>query len=223
MLLNLMIGNSYSIKTILLSLLGWESIGNSNWFIFATFCMYFSTLISFKIFKKDNKSALLLNTIFSFVYIILTMKLRGFDWWYNTILCYNLGMFISCYKDTILSFLENNRHYVLIFLLIIIIFLLSYKNNYGYFVYEIISMSFVLIIFLITLKVKIGNRILLHLGKNTFNIYILQRLSYIFYEYIGLKNYNFYLYFIVSVITTLLLSIIFDKLIHKIYKLLMLV
>ena len=107
MLLNLMIGNSYSIKTILLSLLGWESIGNSNWFIFATFCMYFSTLISFKIFKKDNKSALLLNTIFSFVYIILTMKLRGFDWWYNTILCYNLGMFISCYKDTILSFLEN--------------------------------------------------------------------------------------------------------------------
>lgn len=223
MLLNLMIGNSYSIKTILLSLLGWESIGNSNWFIFATFCMYFSTLISFKIFKKDNKSTLLLNTIFSFVYIILTMKLRGFDWWYNTILCYNLGMFISCYKDTILSFLENNRHYVLIFLLIIIIFLLSYKNNYGYFVYEIISMSFVLIIFLITLKVKIGNRILFHLGKNTFNIYILQRLSYIFYEYIGLKNYNFYLYFIVSVITTLLLSIIFDKLIHKIYKLLMLV
>ena len=81
-------------------------------------------------------------------------------------------------------------------------------------------MSFVLIIFLITLKVKIGNKILFHLGKNTFNIYILQRLSYIFYEYIGLKNYNFYLYFIVSVITTLLLSIIFDKLIHKIYKLL---
>lgn len=142
-ILNIIIGEEYSIKTILLSPIGLTSIGNSNWFIFATFCMYFSVLISFKIFKKDNLSALLLCLI----------------------------------------------------------------------------LSFVLIIVLISLKVKIGNKILLWLGKNTFNIYILQRLSYILYQHLGLTNYNVYLYFAVSVLTTFVLTYFFDKILKKVYKL----
>ena len=218
--LNLLVGNNYSIKTIILSFIGWESIGNSNWFIFAIFSMYFATLFSFKTFRKDTKSAILLNTIFSFVYIIFVMKFKGFDWWYNIILCYNLGMFISYYKDSILSSLENNRYYILTLLIVMIVFVLSYLNNSGYFVYEIIAITFVLIVFLVTLKVKIGNKFLLWLGKNTFNIYILQRLSYIFYDYIGLSDYNIYLYFVVSIITILILSIVFDKVVRSICRLL---
>ena len=219
--LNLLTNTQYSIKTIMLAFTGWESIGNSNWFIFAIFNMYFATLISFKIFKNDNKSALLLNAIFSFVYIVFVMKFKGFDWWYNIILCYNLGMFISYYKEKILSSLKNNKHYILSLTLLILIFVLSYLSYSNYFIYEIVSMSFVLIIFLITLKIKIGNKILLWLGKNTFNIYILQRLAYIFYDYIGLKEYNVYLYFATSIITIFILSIMFDILIKKINKIIL--
>lgn len=101
----------------------------------------------------------------------------------------------------------------------VIIFALSIINNYNYFTYEIISLSFVLIIVLISLKVKIGNKVLLWLGKNTFNIYILQRLSYILYQYLGLANYNIYLYFGVSVLTTIVLTYFFDKILKKVYKL----
>ncbi len=179
--LNIIIGEEYSIKTILLSPIGLTSIGNSNWFIFATFCMYFSVLISFKIFKKDNLSALLLCLILSFGYIFLVMKFLGYSWWVDTILCFNAGMFFSYFKESILCF--------------------------------------VLIIVLISLKVKIGNKVLLWLGKNTFNIYILQRLSYILYQYLGLANYNIYLYFGVSVLTTIVLTYFFDKILKKVYKL----
>lgn len=205
--LNIIIGEEYSIKTILLSPIGLTSIGNSNWFIFATFCMYFSVLISFKIFKKDNLSALLLCLILSFGYIFLVMKFLGYSWWVDTILCFNAGMFFSYFKESILC------------LLMVIIFALSIINNYNYFTYEIISLSFVLIIVLISLKVKIGNKVLLWLGKNTFNIYILQRLSYILYQYLGLANYNIYLYFGVSVLTTIVLTYFFDKILKKVYKL----
>ncbi len=218
-ILNIIIGEKYSIKTILLSPIGLTSIGNSNWFIFATFCMYFSVLISFKIFKKDNLSALLLCLILSFGYIILVMKFLSYSWWVNTILCFNAGMFFSYFKESILSFLKNNYHYFLTFVLLVIIFALATINNYNYFTYEIISLSFVLIIVLISLKVKIGNKILLWLGKNTFNIYILQRLSYILYQHLGLTNYNVYLYFAVSVLTTFVLTYFFDKILKKVYKL----
>lgn len=104
MFLNIVIGKSYDIKTILLSTIGFTSIGNSNWFIFATFCMYFSILILFKIFKKDNISALLSCLILSFCYMVLVMKFVGNAWWVNTILCFNAGMFFSYFKDTILNF-----------------------------------------------------------------------------------------------------------------------
>lgn len=217
--LNLIIGNTYSVKTILLSFIGWESIGNSNWFIFATFCMYFATLISFKIFKKDTKSAMLLNLILSFFYIIVVMRFRG-SWWYNTILCYNAGMIFSCYKENILNFLKSNIHYILTTIIIGIIAMLSYLNANGYFTYEIISIIFTLVVVLVSLKVKIGNKVLLWLGKNTFNIYVLQRLSYILYEYIGLKDYNIYLYFTISIISIIIMTFIFDKIIKKTYKLL---
>lgn len=217
--LNIIIGQEYSIKTILLSPIGFTSIGNSNWFIFATFCMYFSVLISFKLFKNDNLSALLLCLILSFCYIFLVMKLLHYSWWVDTILCFNAGMFFSYFKESILCFLKNNYHYFLTILLLVILFALSIINNYNYFTYEIISLSFVLIIVLISLKVKIGNKVLLWLGKNTFNIYILQRLSYILYQYVGLANYNIYLYFGVSVLTTFVLTYFFDIILKKVYKL----
>lgn len=221
MILNIVIGKSYDIKTILLSTIGFTSIGNSNWFIFATFCMYFSILISFKIFKKDNISALLSCLILSFCYMVLVMKFVGNARWVNTILCFNAGMFFSYFKDTILNFLKNKYHYILSLILLIIIFGLATINNHNYFTYEIISVAFILLIVILTLKIHIGNRVLFWFGKNTYNIYILQRLSYTIYEYIGVKDYNVYIYFIVSVITTFILTCLFDKILKRVYKLLL--
>lgn len=220
LILNSIIGKSYDIKTIILSTIGFTSIGNSNWFIFATFCMYFSVFFSFKVFKNDNSSALFSCLILSFCYIFLVMRYLGYSWWVNTILCFNAGMFFSYFKDRILTFLSNKYHYILIIILLIIIFGLTIINNYNYYTYEIISLMFVLLVVLISLKVRIGNKMLLWLGKNTFNIYILQRLSFIFYDYIEIKNYNIYMYFIISTLTTFVIVYFFDKVLKQIYNIL---
>lgn len=220
MILNLIMGNSYSIYQYLLSFTGWESIGNSNWFMFAVFCMYLATFVSFKIFKKDKLSAILLNFILSLIYIILVKRFKGFDWWYNTILCYNFGMLFSYYKKTIIDFLKNKWHYVLSLCFLVILFMLSYDYRDNFFVYEITAISFVIIVVLLSLKVKIGNKFLLWLGKNTFNIYILQRIGYIIFDKIGLKDYNIYSYFGISVIFTIIIVIIFNQIVKLTYKLL---
>lgn len=219
-ILNFIIGKTYNIKTIVLSTIGYTSIGNSNWFIFATFCMYFSVLFSFKIFKNDNLSALLSCLILSFCYIFLVMKYIRYSWWVNTILCFNAGMFFSHFIDNILKFLQNKYHYILTTILLITVFILAIINNYNYFTYEIISLTFVLLVVLVSLKVYIGNRVLLWLGENTFNIYILQRLSFILYEHIGLKDYNVYFYLIISAVTTFILTYFFDKVLKKLYSIL---
>ena len=219
-IMNLILKYHYSIKTILLSFIGYESIGNSNWFIFATFVMYFITLLSYKLFDKDHGSFLLSTLLGTLMYIIIINKLKNNHTFFNTILCYNFGMYLSYYKDKILLFLENKWHYLLSLLVTLIIMLICELHGYTYMVYEICSISFVYLIFLVTLKIKIGNKILLYLGTNTFTIYILQRIPYIIYKHLGLAKYNIYLYFIVSVLTVLVLSFIFDKLLKKVYKVL---
>ena len=65
LILNLIVGNNYSIVKKLLSFIAWESIGNSNWFVFTILCCYSSTYFSFKILKKE-KSAILCNFILIF-------------------------------------------------------------------------------------------------------------------------------------------------------------
>lgn len=214
---NLIIGENYSIRQILLSFTGWESIGNSNWFMFAVFCMYIATYISFKIFKKDYLGAIFLNLIFSFMYIFLVMKFKGYDWWYNTILCYNLGMFFSYFKENIVNYLKHSYNYILIFVLLLMFGLIIHYGGGGFFVYEFKALTFVLLVVLITYKFELNNNVLLWLGKNTFNIYILQRISYILYLKLGVLEYNIYVYFGLSVISTILIVLIFDKMLKFVY------
>jgi len=212
-ILNISLGIKYPIKTILLSFTGWESIGNSNWFIFATFVMYIAVMISFKIFRKDKDTikGILLSTIGSLLYILVLVKLRQHQWWFNTILCFNLGMFVSYYKKNILNFLKDNKNYLLVLGILLLSLIICRKHGFNYIAYELYALSFVFFVFMITLKVKVGNKVLEFLGKNTFNIYILQRIGYILFNKIGLLKYNMYLYFIASVCFTLVLSVVFDK------------
>lgn len=216
--LNLALGINYPIKTILLSFTAWESIGNSNWFIFATFFSYIVVLISFKIFKKDIFKGILLSTIGSLLYILLLMKFKNYQWWYNTILCFNVGMLLSYYKSNIIKILKDNKNYLLLISIIILNLFLCRKHGYSYLMFEVYSINFVLFVFLISLKIKIGNKILYFLGRNTFNIYILQRIGYILFDKLGLLKYNIYLYFAASLCFTILLSFVFDKLLRLLLK-----
>ena len=102
-------------------------------------------------------------------------------------------MFISYFKNSIFKFFEDKYNYILTLALLFLIIVVYYIDGYSLFGYEILSIAFVMMILLITLKIKIGNKVLMWLGKNTFNIYILQRLSYIIYDKLGLSNYNVYI------------------------------
>ena len=47
-------GKFYNVGHILLSLIGWESVGNSNWYIFVILALYVITYFAFLILKKKN-------------------------------------------------------------------------------------------------------------------------------------------------------------------------
>lgn len=214
LVMNLFLNIKYDIKTIILSLFAWETIGNSNWYMFAIMVMYLITYGCFKFFK-DNKLSLIAITLFGYLFIIFLIIFKE-CWWYNTVICFILGLWVSYYKDKILKLLTGNN-YTYIFCLIIAIlnfYTFSKFRFVNLLYYECWAILFVILIFIISLKFKIYSKVLLFLGKYTFWIYIIQRAPMIFFDRYDMNNY---LFVILSFVFTLVIGIIYDKIFNKNY------
>lgn len=81
---------------MLLSLIGWDSIGNSNWYIFCILCLYIFTYISMRVFKGNHEKAALGIFLLSLLYMAVVSRAGKDYWWYDTVLCYAWGCSFPC-------------------------------------------------------------------------------------------------------------------------------
>ena len=213
--LSLIMNNKYSFLNVLLSLIGWESLGNSNWYIFVIFIMYIAIMFVFKLFKKQsNLFCLIAISLISVAYVFILNIFKD-DFWCNTLLCFPAGMWYSYYKEQIdnIIFKKISNYFITLTSLIIIFILLFFIND-NIFIYNIFSIIFVLIITLLLPIVSSTNKIILYFGKNVFWIYILQRIPMIIFQ----GKINIYLYFIICFFITIVLSYILSFITNKMYK-----
>ena len=221
-LINILTGwQNYSIKEILSALIGWGTVGNSNWYIFAILCLYLSTFASFKIIEKDNKKALFLNWILTILIMVSIAAFRGpnMAYCYNTLLCYPLGMTYSYYKDKIDKIIFNNQKYILVSIITILAFIATKKfEAINVIWYSATSILFTLAIVLITVKINLKSKILVWCGKNLFWLYILQRIPMMILSKIGYAENNAYRFALICIVATIILTIIYSKVIESIEK-----
>lgn len=208
---NLIVGKSYDLKTTLLSFTAFEAIGNSNWYIFATFCMYIFILLCFRLNKK-KELGLILMVILSILYVIFAVKIGKSPAWYNTVLCFPAGMIFSYFKDFIF---KNNKRKIIFHIFSIILFFVFFRLKRVYWYYELCSIFFVINIIMACQYIKLDNKLLTLLGKYTFEIYILQRVSFILLRPF---NLTIWLYLICSIILTIIICIIYKYCQKIIYK-----
>lgn len=64
-LLALAVGNKITLTQMLLSFIGWDSVGNSNWYIFSILCLYLITYVSFTVCgsKKNYRAGASLSVV----------------------------------------------------------------------------------------------------------------------------------------------------------------
>lgn len=213
-IINLIIGVNLDLKRILLAFIGWTSVGNSNWYIFAILLLYLATYASFKIFDKDNNKAISLNWILTVAIMIIIGVYRGpgNEYCYNTLLCYPLGMTYSLYKGKIEKVLFNNQKYILITIILIVCFIafrrLDLKDVVWYSIYSII---FVMLIVAMTMKINLKSKILKWCGDNLFWLYILQRIPMLILSKTGYAKAHAYRYALICFVITIILTVIYDK------------
>lgn len=212
--MNLALGRSYSLKTVLLSFVCWTSVGNSNWYIFAVLMLYLFTWIAFSLLREKPVWAAAAVTGLTILYILVLQWIRPMEtWWYDTVLCYCLGIWVSLYREKLLDFVtKNNLRYLLVCAVTLALFLTAHALRYLLAVECVSTMLFALLLVLFSLKVAVHNPILQWCGGHVFEIFILQRIPMIVLREVGLADWNRYVYFVLCFALTLLLSVGFRAL-----------
>lgn len=102
-------GNELSIRQILLSCVGWSSIGNSNWFIFVTLIAYLIIAVSWGLVHRVGTFAVVVLTAVFFVCLIAILLCYKEYWWYDTCLCIPAGMLFSLTRERIEQAIKKSK------------------------------------------------------------------------------------------------------------------
>ena len=212
------IGVKYEIKHFLWSLAGLKTVGNSNWFIFVIIILYILTFIAFAITggKKHIIAGIVVTTVLSVVATVVLWHF--FDkhyWWYDTVMCYPLGMWYYVTKPYIDKKLLGSfdRWFAAVAASAICFSCLKallsfFKGSRAVF----IPMSFVFAIgiVILSMRVSVNNAVLRWFGSRVFGIYILQRIPMMILRYFG-YNDSPIVFTAVCFAITILLAEIFER------------
>lgn len=213
LILNQFLGIHYSIKTFLLSLIAWEDIGNSNWFIFAILATYLFTYIAFKISKNHFRSITIIFLLTAVFIVALYVLKKEEPWWYNTIICYPIGILYSYSKEHIEKlFFKPSKIFLPLSICILACFAVCsiYDHILPTITFQIRAIFFSVLLIIWARLFPFTNSALKWFGGYVFEIYILQRIPMTFFKAQGLND-SLYLYLAICIFATFLLSVAFKK------------
>lgn len=178
--LNLLLNKTMTIGQVFLSFIAWDSVGNSNWYIFTIILCYILTYLTLRVNPDSNKGQAETIIIFSlFLISMFVLSLYKESWWYNTMLCFPLGMIYSKYQVKIERLFQS--YYIKVFLILfglLFAFLLIPYPLRGL-TYNLASMSFALIMVLLMMKFDLNSKYLQWMGQKLFPLYVYQRIMMI--------------------------------------------
>lgn len=173
----IMLGESYSLKKIVLSFIGWDSVGNSNWYIFDILLCYLATYISFVLFPPEKKKCRCVLCLIALIFTIeLFLSQIKEPHWYNTILCYAIGAYYAFSFDGINKILRC--HFVAVFVCAALACCFSRFLDVELFglLDNICAIAFAILVLCVTSVIEPSSVALRWLGERLFPLYIYQRL-----------------------------------------------
>ena len=213
-----MLGESFPMRQILLSLTGWESIGNSNWYIFVILVMYMLMFLCYNALRpltKEAKSCINATAylIITVMFIFLMIRVKRPDYFYNTVILMPLGGIYALTEDKIRTIINKSPiiHPIIIAVMTLAYFLAFSRRDESIVFYVLWVICFMTLMLLITMRVRIYNDLLYFMGKHVFSIYIVQRIPMLILDYCGIIETHQYAGLIAAATTTVALALCFEK------------
>lgn len=213
--INVFLNNEYSIMDVIeSSLLMNFADGRALWFVAVILYFYVVFYLSFK-FLNDNMAILIMFGSVG-IWIMVNVFLHHGTWFYNTSICFPLGIIVAKYNEQI--FRVFKKYYLLLLPISVVLFLLSMffyikgKDNLQF----IIPVIFIMLILLTLMKIELRSKSLIFMNSISFEFYLLQIsiLNLVFQR----KNMMSSLYFFVAFAITVIMSKILNMFIAYLFS-----
>lgn len=217
LIVNLIFGKTYPLKRILLSLIGYSAVGNSNWYIFAVLGLYAVVFVSFMIARKNHILSVALATVLSIGFVYGQILLKRDTWCYDTVILFPVGMIFSLAKKPLEKLITKHDciYFTALGLTFLAYTLFYFRRDDGIEFYSMWGILFMALVVLATMKIKIGNGILEFFGSHVFSVYILQRIPMIILSKLGLAASHKYIFVVLCFVCTVVMAVLFDFLTGK--------
>ena len=211
-IVNLILHKPMAFKNVLLAFIGWTSIGNSNWYIFAVLALYAIVFLAFIVCKANRWIGAVLTTLLSVAFVYWQIRIGRDSWTYNTVIVFSAGMWYSLLRVPAERFLQKSAPlWFLAFGAVFALYLVfDAKKGGGIEWYSLWAIFFMLTLVTLSMKIKIGNRLLAFFGAHVFSMYILQRIPMLLLTQIGYQQAHPYRFVTACFAATLVLSVAFD-------------
>lgn len=195
---NACLGKFYPIKQIILSFIGWSSVGNSAWYMFAIFTLYILSFVCFMMFRNVKYGrfiSLCLMSACSLGYVYI-MSLIKDNYWSSTYLCFVAGMWYSFFKvyvDKVLQKYPVLYYCATIFVIVAYnyMFTMRYKRLM---IFNLVAILFCLVFVFLAMKISFRSKFLTWMGDHLFWVYILQRVPMLVLQHFGFADSHPYVY-----------------------------
>lgn len=208
LLLRISMGKKTPVGKVFKALVGWESLGNSNWYMFVIIVLYIITFLA-ALICHANKHVTWMLSLCGSMGLMYVLFLYKDNFWYNTLIAYSFGMIYAVYQKQFEKVLLKNRFYIPAFVVTYLLCTYAKDRSDRLFYYEVAVVLFVMLLLLVSMKLSLRNKVLQYMGRHLFSLYMLQRLPMIALKKTAVYQ-NMYVYFFVCVIITFVLSWIFD-------------
>ena len=217
-----------TVQKFVLAMLGWDGFGNSNWYIFTIVIMWTLVYLVFRLFRNQTieRKLCLCTVAIGLAAGVIFLHKPGY--WCDTMIVFVLGMWLGLYRERVETFLFRSGNkikgkltggqnwYWMAPCFIVATALLGKAKGLPHFhilFYEMWMVTFTIALLLVTMKFEFHSHILSWLGRNLFEVYILQRIPMILLQpYMVGHNYR---YFVACAICTLALTVVFKKVVAR--------
>lgn len=214
------LGNAWSVKDVLRSLLNGTPIVTDSWFLIVIVLFYFVFALLGGLFKEKPLMLLLGTICFCGAWVWVCRKLGYGSHWYNTCLVFPFGIFWAMYENCLVPFLK--RYYRICAVVLVPLLCFLFRETYlvcadwagSLPVLYFTAIAFCIAIVLLLMKFGLGNRVLGFLGGISMELYLTHRIFIVLLRSSVIYIQNDFLWCGCVV----LLSALFAYLFHKIYS-----
>lgn len=217
----LLLGKSMTVRQVLLSFVCWDSVGNSNWYIFVIILCYALFWLSLGAAKR--KESVIRGGPIRQVILIVLLAISVFalsrvrpGHWCDTMMSFGAGAVYGLNRGRVEEFVKK---YYLICLAIAVVLLASVSHiplvGQKYWIaHNIKSIAFAAIVVMATMKISIDSALLRWSGEHLFPIYIYQRIPMIVFSTLfpaAFQGARCWIYFAISACIVIALAALYSR------------